>query len=301
MNAAAREQWLAERATGIGGSDAAKAAGLSQWGTPYELYREKVERIRKPETPAMRRGTLLEPAVRQMYADHTQREVITPAGILRHPRYPWALANVDGIAAGEIVVDFKTTGRRTGWGQPGTADVPIDYLCQVQHYMVVTGLERAELAVLFPDFELAIYPVPADRELQAMLMAAEREFWDRVLRRDPPPPSTPADVLARYPQAEAADIAVQADAATLAAWERLRALREQIDELADEAEHYETQIKTAIAAADTLRDGRRTLATWRNAAAPVRFDAAAFACDHPDLYDHYLRDGKPSRRFLLKT
>ena len=69
-----RSQWLEERRQGIGGSDAAAAVGLSPWKTRLELWLEKTGQTPdREETPEMRRGTLLEPVVKQLYADATGR------------------------------------------------------------------------------------------------------------------------------------------------------------------------------------------------------------------------------------
>ena len=49
-NADRRRQWLAERVTGIGGSDAAVVLGLSPWKSRYELWAEKSLAIPQDES-----------------------------------------------------------------------------------------------------------------------------------------------------------------------------------------------------------------------------------------------------------
>lgn len=295
-----REQWLAERRKGIGGSDAAAVAGQSEWRTPLQVFLDKVGELVGDETQEMYRGRVLEPAVRQYYADATGLTVRTPQGIVKHPKYPFVLANLDGIAADRVVVDFKTARSKQGWGEPGTDEVPIDYLFQIQHYMAVTGLEMGEIAVLFGNFEFAIYSIPADAEFQAMLMDAERAFWDRVVRRDAPDPTCAADALQQWPLATRSN-PVQADEQVIAVCRELAIVKEDLAALTAEKEALDCQVKAAIADCDSLMDGDTILATWKNCKPSLKFDLDAFKAQHPDLFDAYLREGKPSRRFLLKT
>lgn len=56
----------------------------------------------------------------------------------------------------------------------------------------------------------------------------------------------------------------------------------------------------ALGDRDTLMLNGIPLATWKAAKAAVRFDAKAFMAAHPELYGQFLKDGEPSRRFLIK-
>lgn len=71
-----REEWLAERKTGIGGSDAAAVLGISPWRTPVDVWLDKTGR-KQPgeETEAMRIGAELEDFVARRYVERTGRQV----------------------------------------------------------------------------------------------------------------------------------------------------------------------------------------------------------------------------------
>ena len=159
MEVSERALWLKTRRSGIGGSDAAAVCGQSHWRTALQVYLSKVGEYDGESTPDQYRGTLLEPAVRQMYADATGLVVETPRGVMRHPQLAFVLASLDGIASGRRVVDFKTARSRRGWGEPGTDEVLSDILYQMEHYMAVTGLPVADVAVFFGSFEFEIYTV----------------------------------------------------------------------------------------------------------------------------------------------
>lgn len=185
-------QQIAERQTGIGGSDAPAALGLSTWGSAIELYGEKRGELVRPsldDRPWIRWGQLLEPVIRQQYAERTGRTVRLPTETLRHPKWRFMVAHPDGVVAEERRgYEGKIAVTGEGWGEPGTDQVPQPYTIQVQHYMVVMELDIFDLAVLIGNCDFRIYEIPADRELQEMIIEGEAAFWSRVERGEPPPP-----------------------------------------------------------------------------------------------------------------
>jgi putative phage-type endonuclease len=297
----ARDDWLKARSTGIGGSDVAAILGLSKWKTPLTVYMEKRgELAPQPDNDAMRWGRYLEPVVRQAYADETGREVRLPEQLVRHPRHDFMIANVDGFTEDRRIFEAKTARTADGWGEPGSDQVPQPYLLQVQHYMEVTGFDVADVAVLIGGSDFRLYEVPADHELQEMLVDAEAEFWKQVQSGEPPEPVTYADVIARWGRASRADL-VMADDETIRALNQLRELKVQREHLEIAEEQWRAVVCKALGECDTLVDGAgKTLATWKASAGAKRFDSVAFKAAHPALYDQFIKQGEPSRRFLLK-
>lgn len=295
--------WLAQRRTGIGGSDVAAALGVSPWMSPYELWLDKRGELppREDVEGRMRWGVLVEPLVLQEYERITGCAISRPR-MLRSETHPWMLANLDGLRVDHTrVVEAKTARTAEGWGEPGSDEVPEHYLLQGQHYMAITGIALTDFAVLIGGSDFRIYTVPADAELQAMLIEAEATFWQRVLDADPPPVVSVDDARHRWGRLTAKG-AVQADESALQAVEELRQASSEHKALEGLIETRKANLMAALGAdGDTLVDARgRPLVTWKLAAAPQRFDLEAFAAEQPTLAAHYTRAGTPSRRFLLK-
>lgn len=295
-------QLLAERRTGIGGSDIAPLLGLSRWKTPLQLYMEKCgEADEQPDTPAMWFGRNMEPVIRARYELETGHQV-EPSVFCHHAEHNFMLAHLDGIATlpgGERrVLEIKTARHGGDWGEEGSADIPQEYALQVQHYLFVTGMRTADVAVLIAGSDFRIYHVPADAELQSMILEAASAFWRRVQSGNPPPPMTSDDCLSlwRIPQRQTAEATGQAlaDAAELANVKR------RIGELETRKEELETAIKSVMADAEDLMAGGRVVATWRATKGRESFDAKALKAAHPDIYRQFTRTGQPSRRFVLK-
>lgn len=296
-----RDQWLQERQNGIGGSDAPAVLGLSKWRTPLQVYLEKRgEAEPQAESEPMRWGTRLEPLVRQEYADRTGEVVRLPDGLLRHPKYPWMLATIDGVTDSQRLVEIKTARTAEGWGEPGTDEVPQAYLIQVQHYLAVTALPVADVAVLIGGQDFRLYEVPADRELQDMIVEQEAEFWRRVQDGTPPDPVTYADVVARYGRTSRAATVV-ATPAVLDAVRTLRQIKAEREALDAREEAARAVVMQALGDADTLVDADgKTLCTWKAAKPSQRLDGAALKAAHPEIWQQFAKLGEPSRRFLIK-
>lgn len=187
-----RAAWLEERRKGIGSSDAAALVGLSKWATPLHVYLEKVGEWNSPETAPKKAGLRLEQVVADWYFDVTGRRPEWPdTAILAHPSYPWMLASLDRkvwTGTATWVLELKTAREDSEWGTPGTDEIPDYYNLQVQHQLAVTGWEVGEVAVLFAGQDFRVYQIPRNEKIISTLIGVEGDFWNRIQRRDPPPP-----------------------------------------------------------------------------------------------------------------
>lgn len=179
-----KEQWLRYRKQGIGGSDVASLSGISKWKSEIELWLDKTNQTNEPpvENEAMTWGTILEPIIRNHFAEVTGKTVVELKAMLQHPEYPFMLADVDGVTVDDsgnpAILEIKTASeyKRSEWDE----GVPAYYQTQVQHYLCVTGMQKAYVAVLIGGNCFKIYEVDADPEIQAMLIAVEKNFWNKV-------------------------------------------------------------------------------------------------------------------------
>ena len=254
---------LKDRQTSIGASDAGPALGLSKWKTPYQLWQEKtVSEIIQFDNPILKRGRMFEPILRQMYSDETGRAV-KKVPKMTSEKYPFMSASPDGYAEdGKRYIEIKTARNKREWGEPGSDEVPLSYMIQVQHGLVVTGLEVADIPVSFSLDDFAIYEVPADKELQEMIIEKEAAFWELVKNRIPPEPSNYVDVYRRF--AQSMPKSIQADTDIVGAIQSLKSIKLSQKDLKEREDQLKTMIGKFMAESDTLIDfDGNTLATWR--------------------------------------
>lgn len=225
-----RDEWLEERRKSIGGSDSAGILGLNSYMSPLSVYMDK--KGLSPEQDdnlAMALGRELEEFVAKKFEQETGKKVRRRNAILRDPEMPWAHANVDRVVVGEdAILECKTTSElNTKRFRDG--EYPPTYYVQVMHYMMVTGAQRAYIAVLIGNRRFEVFTVERNEEEIQALRAAEEAFWsDYILTNTMPEPNgseTDAEILSgEYPEAsdEEADLNDMSDvfAALIAASEQ---------------------------------------------------------------------------------
>ena len=302
--------WLEVRRTGIGGSDAAAAVGLSPFKSQTELWLEKTGRgadLPKPDpndtTEPIYWGTLLEPIVAAAYTQQTGRRVRKVNAVLRHPTIPFMLANLDreviGVPGLEIL-ECKTAGQ---FGARHWVDgVPEYVVLQVQHQLAVAGKQAADVAVLLCGQQLAVYRIERDDALIANLIALEAEFW-RYVETDTPPPgdgSESADRALRclYPRDSGGTVDFSEDRQLSGAFADLVAVREQIEALEVVAAKLKQKIQYAMGdASRALFDTGEV--TFRRSKDGTSTDLDRLLADHPELAQRYATPKAGSRRFLM--
>lgn len=228
----------------ISASRGAPLLGLSRYRTPVEVWLEIMEQrspgfcesngYAKPQreyTAAMQFGHFFEDAIEKMYQDERDRHVYAREAYMVHREHDFITTHIDGVSKGrspydEILYEAKTANIRSwreSWGEPGTDEVPADYIIQVHHQMICTGYEQAEIAVLIlPEAQdwlaengrdmsqldpnaiarvlndlgfFKIYTVAKNERLQERMIDAYREFWHKhVLGETPPDPQAYDDI-----------------------------------------------------------------------------------------------------------
>lgn len=189
------QAWHDRRRTYIGGSDAAAVIGASRWGSRLSVYLDKVgEGAPRVQTNRMEWGNRLEAAIADWYAEREKRTV-WKVGFRRHPEHRFVGGEPDRITWNREGDDTRGLEIKTAdhlgdeWGEEGSDKVPADYWTQCQHYMMLMGWPRIDLAVLVRGNEPKVFTIPADPMFQQMLVAEEERFWrEHVLAHVPPEP-----------------------------------------------------------------------------------------------------------------
>jgi putative phage-type endonuclease len=289
-----REEWLALRQTGIGGSDAAAILGVSPWTSRYALWADKAATTVKvgKETAAMAFGTRMEPVIREAFAEQTGLRVVTDDNHYRHPQHDFMLANLDGLVLDDFtgepiaVLEIKTASRASDW-QNG---VPAYYVSQVQHYMAVTNLPLTYVAVLIAGTDLRTYTVERDQGYIATLIKAEAEFWQSLQSLTEPEVDghdSTRDALRDAWQPESGkEIELDADFADLIA-ERA-ALKAEIDARAERVKALESAIMRVMEDAEVATINGEKVVTWK-AQTRTSLDTTKLKKEHPEIAEQYAK------------
>ena len=317
-----REQ-LVFRKKGIGGSDVAAILGLSDYRDVIDIYKDKTseEVVEREETEKMHWGNVLEAPIAEEYAKQTGNKIYTfkelfkmvsgrdpgPVDLaFKHPEHEFLMGNVDRFYetpdGRRGILEIKTTSKHymSGWKY----DLPLEYYCQVQHYMYITKalgviqLDEAHVAILASGQEFTIIPVEYDQKYIDGAVAELTKFWNHHVQKKTPPEPTDGDQVEKLYTAMQ-DKEIEATGEVMALINNLAETNQKMSELKKHKENLESGIKVIMKDAELLTFQNDLVATWKTVN-QSKLDQKALEADYPDLITDYK---KPSsyRKFLCKV
>lgn len=201
VNFNGREDWLEQRQQlGVGGSESASILGLSPYSCSAQVFYEKLGLASKRNTSlAMIIGNEDEDKIARLWSfydpntgvesipvnyqkNNVIRKPLKLARIIRNSDYPFLFANPDRLfknGKDRAILEIKTINH---WeAQKWESGVPIHYIIQIQHYMLVCKVKYAELAILESNSKIDVIPFEASKEIQERIIEKCRAFWNDVL------------------------------------------------------------------------------------------------------------------------
>lgn len=195
-----REEWLANRMNGIGGSEISAVVGCNPYKSNIDLWMEKTGQAQAKDIsnePYVLYGTKAEEHLRALFAlDFPQYEVhYIENNSFRNDKYPWAQASLDGwLTEKETgrkgILEIKTTNilqsmQKEKWNH----QIPMNYYCQCCFYMAVLEADFCVLkGQLKSEFNGEVYLQTKHYKIERTeaqedinyLMQKGSEFWQYV-------------------------------------------------------------------------------------------------------------------------
>lgn len=180
----------------LGGSDMAVAAGVSNFSTPLQLY-EKKKGLWTPPPPAnpeqLQMGHDMEAIAAMWFERKTGAKVIEDTNMYQHPKYPWALADMDRrfiMPDGRRgILEIKTTSYycKDDWADDSW---PEKYDYQLRYYLGVDDCDLGAFICIWgmnPANDMAIRFVDRDLDKEAHIFEEiGQPFINRLFNSDPP-------------------------------------------------------------------------------------------------------------------
>lgn len=300
------DQWLENRKSGIGGSDAGAIMGANPYRGAYGVWADKLGKTEPVEdNEAMRQGRDLEDYVARRFAEKTGLRVRREYGMLRSDAWPWMVANIDRRIIGERAGLECKTSRDVYMKRYKNGDFPLEYYCQCLHYLAVTGWDKWYLAVLVYGTDLLTFEIKREdvEDDIGALIQAEYSFWHEYVlpERQPLPDgleSTTKALNAVWSESDSEKI-VDANDEAEALMSRLKDLRKERKALDIQITKTENEIKAQMQDAEMMR-GTGAVATW-NGMDVKRLSERKIREKFPDIDLDELKETTHTRRFALKT
>jgi len=303
------QDFSVDRSKYIGGSDIGAILGLSRFKTPLEVWMEKTgKETKQADSLPLRFGSFAEDFVAREYSRATGFELTHDESIYIHPEHAFMSAHIDrfilevGSSSPTRILECKTANPFSSgdWGEIGSDEVPMSYLCQCIWYMAITGIEKTDLAVLFGNSDFRIYEVARDQGLEELVIAKATTFWNEYVLKDiPPPVQSEADCQTIFSKGDPAK-SIEAGQDTLELTKRLHTLNSEIDVREEEISSIKQNIMNQMGEAELLTYQGRTLASWKAPKPSFRLDSKRLELDHPEIASNYKIPVQNSRRLVIK-
>lgn len=298
-----REEWLNWRNKGIGGSDVGIILGINKYKTAFELWLEKTGQVELQEinNEAIHFGNVLEDVVAREFSVRSGKKVRRRNQMLQHAKHEFMFANLDREIVGEkALLECKTASAYLAKEWEGD-EIPASYLVQVNHYLAVTGYEKAYIAALIGGNKFVWKEINRDEELINIIIQAEKDFWENNVLGGQAPAidgSNAAEkyIKERFDRAEEGKTIVLPSEVELNI-QKLSIAKKAAEEFNTEVKRIENEIKMALADAEIGTVGSYKV-TWKNVTSN-RIDSKLLKEKHPDIAAEVTK-ASSSRRFEIK-
>lgn len=174
------EEWKILRQKKIGASDCPTIMGFG-YVSPLTLWRQKVRGEESYVSDAMRRGSELEPAVRDILNSPFGCGMNFQPVVVQSDEHEWMIASLDGYdeVTGEII-EIKCPNQETFNAFRAYGTIPDYWYWQVQHQMSVTGNRKVRIYA-YNGSNLAHNDVMRDEAAIKDLITKEKAFYKSIL------------------------------------------------------------------------------------------------------------------------
>jgi len=303
------QDFSVDRTKYIGGSDIGAILGLSRFRSPLEVWMEKTgKETKKLDSLPLRFGSFAEEFVASEYARATGFKLIHDESIYIHPEHAFMSAHIDrfvlegGDPSPTRILECKTAHPFSSgdWGEVGSDEVPMSYLCQCIWYMAITNINQVDLAVLFGNSDFRIYTINRDLGLENTVLEKASLFWnDYVLKDTPPPAQSEADCQTLYSKGDPKK-SLEAQSETLELAKRMTLLNSEIGTREEAISSIKQAIMNQMGEAETLTYQGKVLATWKAPKPSFRLDSKRLELEHPEIAINYKIPVQNSRRLVIK-
>lgn len=311
------QEFTADRTQFLGGSDIGAILGLSKYRTPLQVWMEKTgKEVEMVDSLPLRFGSFAEEFVAREYARATGFELLHDESLHMHPSYTFMGAHIDrfvfdtayNLAASEDnklpnrLLECKTANpfAANEWGDVGSDQIPMSYLCQCIWYMAITGIDKTDLAVLFGNSDFRIYQIHQDRELENLILERAIQFWSDYVQTDTPPPAQSEHDYQRLFTKGDPSKSAEANRATCELASRLHLLNQEIEVREAEISSIKQAFMSQMGEAELLTYQGKVLATWKAPKPSYRLDSKRLETEHPEWANQYKIPVQNSRRLVIK-
>lgn len=277
-----RKDWLNTRKRSVGASEVGALLGVHPWISGFELYAKKTGKIvDDSDSPALRRGRMLEQVAVQMIAEERPDWKLHPnpmpggefyrdgeVGLSCTPDLFVEQAGLPGRANCQIKSVQSMVFRKDWRDEGGQLMPPLYAVVQSLVEARLTGAERAYVAALVVDYgiDIHIIEIPMHAAVVDRAIQATRDFWAMIDRSEEPPVDYARDgeaIERLYALDDGSEADLSGDDRVAEIVSARALLKSEIKTKETIIERFDTEIKQKLGnhAIGRLADGRKV--SWK--------------------------------------
>lgn len=285
------DEWLAWRLNGITATEAACALGVSKWGSPLSVYKDKLNPQPHEQSKYEEWGTLLEDVIKFKKFAKMHPEFEVRQGECYED--DWRKCSLDGElwkdGKCQAILEIKTGRIETDWDP-----IPEYYKAQVMWQMHVTGIHKTYFAVLINGCDYLEREIDYDPEYAERLEKACSILWECIVMKCPPEPSKPdidqdiVNTMAVTAEDKEETVEVSEEDVQL-----YRALVRQADKIDMALKAIKLKFSNMLVGATKLTYKGSNFGTMVNCKGKDSVDVKLLQSQFPEVYSKVLKAGKP--------
>lgn len=280
------------RMKSIGGSDSSSIMGCNQYKSVIDVWLEKTGAVQPKDlsdNEFIYWGKTLENIVALEFEKRSGKKTLICDEVIYSDEIPYLSANLDREIEGEdAILECKTTNAYNykDWEDD---EIPLSYIFQVQHYLLVTGKQTGYIACLIGGNKFVWKSIERDQELIDIMIAKYAEFWKCVETNTMPEcdefNASAETIKALYPkELKGSEISVKPIEADIDMLVQKKAFAKDI---AAEIEALEIKVKAYLGESEIGR-GENYTVTWKSQNTD-RLDTKKLKEDLPDIASKYTK------------
>lgn len=322
-----REEFVAGRKCGIGGSDVAAVLGLSPWKTPLDVWNDKLGLSEDKEpSEAAYWGTTLEETVAKEFQRRTAMTVQRVNHQFTDKDNAWMIANIDRAIVNpdiakrvwpclkqsdlakydgrplttDIAFEAKTANAFAAdlWGPSQELEIkqnnlktehviPLYYETQIQWYCGILRLRGMYLAVLIGGSDFRMYWIDARADVFHAIKEKCSAFWHNNVLTKTPPEPININDVLKL-YGKSNGQSMEAEGDLAVDYGEYSRLAGEIQELKKQQEAVKSKIAIAMKDNEILTLGGKKVLTYKTQTRKI-FDTEKFKNDSVDEYYQYLK------------
>ena len=263
------------RAGKYGGGIIAEIRGLSRYRhrtDAFDFLTGKVPQEDLKDNPYVQSGIYLEKTVGKMFSDKMGLKIRMCSRTMVSKDWPLAQAHIDAKIQGEDVgLELKTASefKKKEWSEHMDPNprIPIEYRCQINHYLYVSGWKYFWLAVLIGGNDFRVFKIERDeKEIQEQIEEVKSFHENYVAKGISPPARTPDEALYQFPFADQTEESIIADKTLLELIAEGKAISLEEKEVKYRKEANRKDIQNIMKSASVAVDPgtNKEVVTWKN-------------------------------------